>query len=274
MSESKPILRPSRVLRKLRSGGVACCTKLNLSDPRVAEIAAIAGVDCVWPDLEHVANDLRDIENCVRAAKAYDCDTLVRVQRGSYSDLVRPLEVDAAGIMVPHLMNAAEAKAIARQTRFHPIGLRALDGGNADGAYCGVPLDVYMRHANEERFVVVQIEDPEALGELDAIAATPGIDMIFFGPGDYTQGLGVPGRFDDPRVDEARIAVAEAARRHGKFAGTVTGAAGIERCVELGYRFLSVGADVVALGDAFRATVAAFAGTAAPSPTSIYSAKS
>lgn len=60
---------------------------MNLSDPRVAGIAAIAGLDCVWLDLEHVPNSLRDIEHCVRAAKAYDCDALVRVQRGSYGDL-------------------------------------------------------------------------------------------------------------------------------------------------------------------------------------------
>ncbi|MEX0741535.1 MAG: aldolase/citrate lyase family protein, partial [Phycisphaeraceae bacterium] len=213
---SSHLLRPSRVLRILRSGGVAKCVKINLADACVTEIAAQAGFDCVWHDLEHVPNSMRDIEHATLAAKAHDCDMLVRVAKGSYSDMVRPLEVDAAGIMVPHVMSANEAKQIAHQTRFHPIGRRALDGGNADGAYATVPTAPYIDHANAERFVIVQIEDPEAMDELDGIAATPGIDMLFFGPGDYSQGLGVPGKLNDPRVDEARRAIAQAAQRHGK----------------------------------------------------------
>ncbi|MFA9478941.1 HpcH/HpaI aldolase/citrate lyase family protein [Phycisphaerales bacterium AB-hyl4] len=272
MTTPVPPLRPSRVLAKLRAGEVVSCTKLNLSDPRVVEIAALAGLDCVWLDLEHVANNIRDIENAVRAAKAYNCDALVRVPRGSYSDLVRPLEVDAAGIMVPHVMNGDDARQIIHQTRFHPLGLRPLDGGNTDGAYCTEPLQDYIRHANEQRFVILQIEDPEAVNELDAIASVPGVDMIFFGPGDYSHALGIPGQMDDPRIDQARQAVARAAQKHNIFAGTVTGAAGIDRCVQMGYRFLSVGADVVALSSAFRETAAAFTGVQAKGTDSLYSA--
>ncbi|MEX2671649.1 MAG: aldolase/citrate lyase family protein [Phycisphaeraceae bacterium] len=268
-------LRPSRVLSRLRAGEVVSCTKMNLSDPRVVEIAAMAGLDCVWLDMEHVANGTRDIENAIRAAKAYNCDALVRVARGSYSDLIRPLEMDAAGIMVPHVMSGDDARHVIRQTRFHPLGLRALDGGNTDGAYCSVPLTDYMRHANEQRFVVLQIEDPEAVDSLDDIAAVPGVDMLFFGPGDYSHALGIPGQMDDPRIEQARQAVAAAAKKHDIFAGTVTGAAGLEHCVALGYQFLSVGADVVALNQAFRKTVAAFTGTReAAQPASIYAASS
>ena len=263
-------LRPSRVLKKLRAGGVASCVKLNLADASVAEIAALCGFDCIWTDNEHVPNTLRDVEQQVRAAKMHDADTLVRVQRGSYSDMIRPLELDAAGIMVPHLMSAAEARDIARQTRFHPIGRRPLDGGNSDGAFCMTPLARYIEHANQERFVAVQIEDPEPLEELDAIAATEGIDMLFFGPGDFTQAIGKPGGFDDPRVEDARRRVAEAAARHGKFAGTVGSIETLPTLIEMGYRFVSVGADVVALTQRFRAIAEAFGhaspDSATPSP--------
>lgn len=251
-------LRSSRVLKKLRAGGVASCVKLNLADPRVVEIASLAGFDCVWLDLEHVPNELRDIENGIRAAKAHNCDALVRVARGSYSDLIRPLEMDAAGIMVPHVMSADDARTVARQTKFHPVGRRALDGGNADGAYCGADLTTYMRHANEDRFVVVQIEDPEPLDELDDIAACPGIDMLFFGPGDFSQGIGHPGQFDHPDLIHARRRVAEAAQRHGKFAGTVASVATLQETIDLGYRFISIGADVVGLAGYFQNTATAF----------------
>jgi len=244
-------MRPSRVLRVLREGGVATCVKLNLADPRVTEIVGPYGFDCVWLDLEHVPSTLHEIENHIRAAKMYDVDTLVRVSRGSYSDLVRPLEMDAAGIMVPHVMSAADARDVARQTRFHPIGRRPLDGGNADGAFCRLDPVEYVRQANEQRFVIVQIEDPEPLDEIDEIAQVEGIDMLLFGPGDFSHGIGALAQWDHPEIDRARRLVAETARRHGKFAGTVGSVDNLDELVEMGYRFVSLGADVVALGQYF-----------------------
>jgi 4-hydroxy-2-oxoheptanedioate aldolase len=263
-------LRPSRVLSKLRAGGVSSCIKLNLSDPRVAEIAARAGFDCIWTDREHVPNTLEQVENQIRAAKAYDVDTIVRVPRGAYSELVWPLEMDAAGVMVPHVMSAAEAKQIAYLTRFHPVGRRPLDGGNADGGYCAVPVADYLRQANDQRLVIVQIEDPEPLEELEQIASVPGIDMLFFGPGDFSQGIGHPGEMNHPRIIEARRRVASVAREHGKFAGTVGTLANLNELTTMGYQFVSVGADVIALVQAFSEIATAF-GQAASSVGGAYS---
>ena len=244
-------MRKSRVLRQMRSGKVATCTKLNLSDPRAAEIAAMCGFDCIWIDLEHVPNNMKDVEDTVRAAKIYDVDVLTRVSKGCYSDICRPLEGDSTGVMVPHLMSLEEAKQIVYYTKFHPIGRRPLDGGNADGAYCLVDANDYIKQANAERFTVVQIEDPEPLAELEEIAALPGIDMLFFGPADFSQGIGDPNS-NDPRIDEARRLVAKVARKHSKFAGTVGGPGNFDALVEMGYTFISTGADVVALWQYFK----------------------
>ena len=252
-------MRKSRVLRQMRAGKVATCTKLNLADPRAAEIAAMCGFDCIWLDLEHVPNNMMDVENAVRAAKIYDVDTLTRVSKGCYSDIVRPLEGDSTGIMVPHLMSLEEAKQIVYYTKFHPIGRRPLDGGNADGAYCLVDANDYLKQANEERFTVVQIEDPEPLAELEEICALPGIDMIFFGPADFSQGIGAPNSAD-PRIDETRRLVAKTARKYGKFAGTVGGPANFDQLVEMGYTFISTGADVVALWKYFQEIAGAVSG--------------
>lgn len=241
-------MRKSRTLKKMRNGEVAISFKLNLADPRGVEIAAMCGCDCIWLDREHVPNDNRDIEEAVRAAKIYDVDVLTRVAKGGgYADLIHPLEADSTGIMVPHLMSLKEAKEVVYYTKFHPVGRRPLDGGNADGKYCLVDPFVYMKQANEERFVVVQIEDPEPLAELEEICALDGIDMIFFGPADFTQGLGVPCKFDDPRVAETRKLVAETAKKYGKFAGTTGGPENIAEYAAMGYDFVNVTADVVAL---------------------------
>lgn len=240
-------MRASRVLERLRAGDIATCYKLNLMDARAAEIAAMAGFDCLWLCQEHVPNGMADIEGQIRAAKMFDVDAMVRVMRGSYSDYIRPLEADAAGIMVPHLMSLADAKNVVRMTKFHPIGRRPVDSGNADGKYCAIPFTDYLAQANEQRFVSCQIEDPEPLDELDEIAALPGIDMLFFGPADFSHGIGAPGKFDDPRLVDARKRVAEVCAKHNKFCGTVATPATIDQVIAMGFRFISMGADVLAL---------------------------
>ncbi|MCA1808981.1 MAG: HpcH/HpaI aldolase/citrate lyase family protein [Kiritimatiellia bacterium] len=262
------MMRPSRVLKKLRAGEIVRCFKGNLADARVADIVGSTGFDCIWLDMEHVPNDWHVIEAGIWAASGHDMDVLVRVARGGYSDYIRPLELDAAGIMVPHIMSLEDARQVVRMTRFHPIGRRPIDGGNADGAFCGIDLPDYIEQANRERFVVVQIEDPEPMEELDAIAALPGIDMLFFGPGDFSQGIGAPGNFQHPRLLEARQRVAQAAREHGKFAGTTGSSATFSDLINLGYQFINIGADVVGLGQYCRKLLAdTAASAAAPAPT-------
>jgi 4-hydroxy-2-oxoheptanedioate aldolase len=158
------------------------------------------------------------------------------VAKGPYSDYIQPLEADAAGIMVPHLMSLKEAKEIVHWTRFHPLGLRPVDGGNADGKYCMVDFDEYIETANKERFVVVQIEDPEPLDELEEITKVDGIDMLFFGTGDFSQGIGTPGKWDNLQIAEARKRIAQVCKANNKFSGTVGGPANFqELVVDMGY---------------------------------------
>ncbi|TAN01339.1 MAG: aldolase [Chitinophagaceae bacterium] len=251
-------MRKSKVLQKLRAGQTASCIKINLADPRVAEIASIAGFDCVWIDQEHIGQDWSVVEANVWATKAHDTDVIVRVSRGGYSDYIKPLELDATGIMVPHIMSLEDTKSIVRMTRFHPVGRRPVDGGNADGAYTALDFNDYLKQANEQRFIVLQIEDPEPLPELDAIAALDGFDMLFFGPGDFSQGIGAPGQWDHPEIIKTRMRVAAVAKKYGKFAGTVGSPANLKELLDMGYQFVSVGADVVGLQHYYRDLLKAF----------------
>lgn len=253
-----PALRPSRVLRRIREGKVARVLKLNTTDPKVAEIFASAQPDAIWLCMEHVGASWSDIEHQIRAARIHDVDTVLRVARGSYSDYIRGLELDATGLIVPHVMNAADAALVRDYTKFAPLGRRAVDGGNADAGFTRVGLLDYMAQANAERFVCHQIEDPEAVADLDAIAEMEGVDCLFFGPGDYSVALGIPGQIDHPDVQAVRIRVAEAARKNGKIAATVCSQANIQSYADMGYNFLNVGADVIALVNYADAAMAAF----------------
>jgi len=251
-------MRPSRVLERLRAGEVVSCFKINLSCARAVEIPAMFGFDCIWLDMEHTANDWSIVEKQILAAKTHKVDTLVRVARGGYSDYIKPLELDASGIMVPHIMSLQDAKNVVRMTRFHPIGRRPIDGGNADGAYCNIEFKEYIRQANERRFVAIQIEDPEPLNELEEIASLKGIDIIFFGPGDFSHAIGALGEWKHPKVIETRKRIAEVCLTHGKFAGTVGSLTNLEELIEMGYRFISLGADVVGLSQYCKDLLAVF----------------
>lgn len=251
-------LRSSRVLKLLRDGQHPAVLKLNLADPRSVELAALSGVDAVWLCLEHQPNDWSTVENQIRAARIYDVDTLVRVSRGSYSDYIKPLEADATGIIVPHVNNVDEARQIVEWVRCHPVGKRPMDGGNIDGRFCQVPLVEYIRHSNTERLIVMQIESPEALEHVEAIAALPGFDMLLFGGGDFSCRIGKPGEVNAPEVVAARKRVAAAARQHGKYAMAAALNAPLPELVAEGHTVFSVGADVIGLGDYFNQRVDSF----------------
>ena len=240
-------IRKSKVLQKIRNNETVFSMKLNLRDPAAAEIAAMSGFDCIWLDNEHVPNDLLALENMIRAAKIYDCDVMTRISRGGYSDLIRPLEADSTGVMIPHIMSLDDARKAVYYTKFHPIGRRPLDGGNADGKYGLVDGADYIKEANNERFTAIQIEDPEPMKVLEEICALSGIDMIFFGPADFSQGMGIPCEMSDERVISARKKVAKTARKYGKMAGTVGGVGNFEALIEEGFNFINLGADVIAL---------------------------
>jgi 4-hydroxy-2-oxoheptanedioate aldolase len=241
-------LRPSRILSLLRQGQLATTFKVNLNDPRVIEIAGLSGCDGVWICGEHVPNDWTNVENQVRAARLHDMDSLVRVAKGSYSDYIRPFEADATGIIVPHVASGAEARQIVDWVRCHPVGKRPLDGGNTDGQYCMVPITDYLRHTNEERIIVMQIESPEALAKVEEIAAVPGFNGLMFGPGDFSHRIGKVGQVDDPEVVAARKQVAAAARRHGKFVMSSGLFQPFGDLIAEGHQIFNIGADVIALG--------------------------
>lgn len=245
-------MHESVVLRKLRAGEAIWCAKTNLTDPSVIEIMGHLGIHCVWLDIEHVPIDLQTIHHQVRTAKMMGMDSLVRVAKGSYSDWIRPLEMDATGIMVPHCMSGEEARHIVRTVRFQPQGLRPWDGGNSDGPFCLKPAKEYHQFANEQRFLIVQIEDRESVEVMEDIIATPGIDVIFLGPGDLSHSYGIPGEIDHPLIKDAIDKMAELCAKHNRFWGLPCPPAKAPEMLKKGARFLAAGADVIAIAENFK----------------------
>src|SRR4051812_6234997 len=216
-------MRFSKIRAKLRDGKPALITTLHYIDPTLYEMTSLMGFDGIWMDLEHHQYSVETAANLMRAARVGVSDIVARPAKGEFMRMGRLLEAGATGIMYPRCESAAEAAEVVKWGKFAPLGERGMDGANADMPYCNLPAAPYLRKANEETLLIIQIESPRALAELDAIAATPGVDVIMIGPGDLSVLSGwLPFDFTHPRMMEVRGRVAAAARKNGIQWGTTS----------------------------------------------------
>ena len=251
----------SRVLKKLRAGDFVTVAGMSrLPEPWLAEVIGRTGYDCIWFDMEHRAFGYNKLDPISLACRHTGIDLMVRILKTGYDAPMRSLECGANGIMVPHCRSAEEAKQWVDWVRFPPLGKRGFDGAGADADWGAADPLEHIRNGNEEVFLVLQIEDREAVESIDAIAAVPGFDLLFVGPGDLTLSYGVPWQFKHPLIESAFERVAEAAARHGKFWGTVSGSP--ERAqwiLDRGGRMFTAGGDHGALVNGLKASFDAHA---------------
>lgn len=241
-------MRTSVVKSRLARGEPVLVVCLHFTDPSLYELTSLLGFDCIWMDLEHHGYSVETASNLMRAARVGGTDIVARPAKGEFMRMSRLLEMGATGIMYPRCESAAEAAEVVKWCKFAPHGRRGIDGANADMPYLLMPLADYIRAANEQTFVVIQIEDAETAARADEIAAVPGVDVLFFGPGDFTILGGFPGRFDHPAVAQAMRQISEAARRAGKHWGMPCFSVEHGRqLLDMGARFIAHGADIVLL---------------------------
>lgn len=245
-------MRPSRVKEKLRRNETVLITQLHLTDPSVYELASLMGFDCIWMDLEHHAHSVETAAGLMRAARVGTSDIVVRPAKGEFMRLGRMLEAGAQGIMYPRCSDAREAAELVRWAKFAPLGARGFDGSGADMPYCTMPMADYVADANDQTFVIVQLEDQEAIHNAAEIAAVDGVDCLMFGPADFSVLNGIPGQFEHPRIMEAAQRVATAARAEGKHWGMPAfNPEHASRLLDMGAKLLFHMADIVLIRNGF-----------------------
>lgn len=248
-------MKKSRVLEKLRKGDWVLIPQVGrIPSFKIVEILGMIGFDGVWIDMEHNDLSYETLAQMTLACRATGMDPVVRIAKGGYTSIIRPLEAGAAGLIIPHCMSPEEATRIVRWAKFAPEGLRGVNGAGVDGDYYMMNPSEYVKEANRETFLVVQIEDREAVDCVEEIAAVKGIDVLFLGPADLTQSYGVFPQFDHPLIKTAIDKVAQAALRRGKWWGMpVSSVDHAGEMIEKGARFLSHGAEVIVLTEGFKA---------------------
>jgi 4-hydroxy-2-oxoheptanedioate aldolase len=239
-------MRFSRVKGKLQKGEAALIVCCHFIDPSVYELVSLLGFDGIWLDLEHHATSDETAAALMRAARVGSSDVIARPAKGEFMRMGRLLEAGAQGIMYPRCESGQEAAELVRWAKFAPQGERGVDGANGDNPYCAMPMPPYLRAANDHTLLIAQLESPRALDEADAIAATPGVDVLMLGPGDLSVIAGIPYQFDHPLIAGAYRRVAEAAARAGKWWGTVSGSPEhTQRLMDLGAKFICHGCDLI-----------------------------
>ena len=206
------------IRERMLSGETLVGTMLNLASPFTAEIAGHAGFDWLLIDLEHGVGDEMTLVHQLQALSATPAVPLVRIPANETWRFKRVLDLGVFGVMVPHVSSAADAEQVARAMRYPPKGVRGANKSNRACCFGGKAGDYYP-HANDNLLSIVQIETAEALGNLDAIAAVDGIDVLFVGPLDLSVSMGIEGQWDDPEFNKALEHIADACRKHGKVAG-------------------------------------------------------
>jgi 4-hydroxy-2-oxoheptanedioate aldolase len=250
-------MQPSFVLQKIKQGGTAVCAKACYHDPELVELIASSGVDAVWICLEHRRINPSVIYSLIQACRIGGADAFIRVKPSNHSDLLYLLESGARGVMLPKVSHPNEVREVVAMMKFPPLGSRGYDGIHADSDFGRRPAMEYIRASNGESFLAVQIEEPEVVPYIDEIAAMPGVDMLFVGPGDLALGLGKFGHADDSEVRAIVQQVADACRRHGKVAGIPCAPEQVNAYREIGYRFVNVISDYRCVVNGLKAARAA-----------------
>lgn len=246
------------VKERLRAGEATVGCFVALGSPSVAELLGHVGFDWLVIETEHSAVDVAEVERMLMATSASASLPLVRVPPRDPVFIQRALDLGAMGVVVPLIRSAEEAREVVRATRFPPQGVRSF--GPIRAARYSLDYSDYLVSANESMLVVLIVETAEAVADLEAIAAVPGVDALYFGLFDLCLSLGLdPRKLPLPEVEVVVERALEVGRSYGVAVGI--GARSPEELVEhraRGFRFLGFSTDYFLLLDSARRGVEAF----------------
>ena len=237
---------------KLKNGGLAVGTMISeIRNPNLAYMLAQCGFDFFIIDNEHGSYSPETISNMIAAARGAGVLTVVRIPEIRRETILKPLDCGAAGLLVPQVNTADQAKEIMMHAKYPPSGNRGFALSRAHSLYTRPKVDEYLSQANETTFIAVQAESPEAIRNLESIAATPGVDAIFVGPADLSVSLGIPGQVTHPDEIEAIDRVVEVCQTHGITPGVhMSNPETLGAWIKKGMRFVTFSSDVDMLAKA------------------------
>jgi 2-keto-3-deoxy-L-rhamnonate aldolase RhmA len=218
-------------------------TWISSASPIVAEAIGHAGFDWVVLDMEHSPLDMMGLVQLLQALGGTKTTPVVRVPWNDAVTVKRVLDAGAATLLFPFIQTAEEAARAVAATRYPPAGVRGMSGMTRASRFGTAPQ--YLKSADAGMGVILQLETPQALAQLEAIAVVEGVDAIFVGPADLSASLGHAGEFTHPAVKHAMADAAQRCKALGKPIGTVGATPEVvSQFRALGYDYLAVSSDM------------------------------
>jgi len=226
---------------KLAGGARLIGTILSLPAPEIAEIAAGAGFDWLFIDMEHGLLDIAAAQRMAQAAGA--CPCIIRVPANEPVWIKKAMDIGAAGLIFPNIKTAEEAARAVREAKYPPEGVRSVGISRAHGY--GVRFAEYVASANRDTTLVAQVEHIDGVRSIEGILGTPGVDAVFVGPFDLSASMGKPGMIGDADVRETIGLVRKACTARGTPVGIFAPDTEAARAaLKEGFSLVCVGTDV------------------------------
>jgi 2-dehydro-3-deoxyglucarate aldolase/4-hydroxy-2-oxoheptanedioate aldolase len=251
-------MKPNRMKQVMAEGRVPVGHMvLEFATRGLPHILENTGIDFVVVDMEHSGFSTGDIADVMTCFKLTSIAPFVRIPQVQYHFIARSLDAGALGIMAPNVSSAAEARTLVDAAKYAPLGKRGVGIGTANTDFKSVDPQEFLTYANQNTSVICQIESQEGLDDLEGIAGTPGVDVLWVGHFDLSHSLGMAGQFRNPRFLDALKRVIGVARERGLGAAIQPrNLAQAQEWIELGFNVISYGADMVVYADALAQGVA------------------
>ena len=210
----------NRVREKLNNGETVLGTMIQeLRSPAVPILFANAGFDFVFIDMEHGAHNMETVADMIKTARFAGITPFVRVPDLQYHLIARALDAGAQGFMVPRIETREQAEKAVAYSKYPPMGERGCSINKGHNDYKGDDLISFINNANEENFVILQIERKAAMDDLDNILSVEGVDGAVLGPNDMAVSYGVPNDLNSPLMNDIFTKVLETGKKYGVYTG-------------------------------------------------------
>jgi 4-hydroxy-2-oxoheptanedioate aldolase len=241
----------------LKKGQVLVGSFFRLPSPDLVEIFGEAGFDFIIIDQEHGPVGPELTSNLVRACDLVDMAAVVRIPDNLPWFFQLALDVGALGVQVPQIRSVADAERAVQASKFAPMGSRGVCRNVRAARYSARDRYVYLEGANRDTVVVIQIESKAGVEDAERILSVPGLDVVFLGPYDLSQSLGIPGQVDHPMVRSTMDQVVAACRRAGVAAGVYADTVeAVRHWAGMGVQYIAVGVDTALIYSLTRKMVA------------------
>lgn len=229
---------------KINSGQTVIGPFMKTCDPALVECAGFSGMDFAILDMEHGPISIQSMQNNIRAAQVSGLLPIVRVADITEESIGKALDIGAAGVEIPQIVNAEQARKAVKMAKFFPQGERGMCRFVRASKYSATDREMYFKNSNEI-IIIAQLEGKEAIDNLDEILDVEGIDILFIGPYDLSQSLGVPGQTTHKLVIDAMKNIIQKAKAKNKIIGTFTDSdETLKMWIDAGVQYISYSVDM------------------------------